>query len=119
MAIRLFCSRIWWGEPVEVFGDGSMRRDYTYIDDIVWGVRAALERDHGYRIYNLGESATTDLLALLDRLEHLLGKRAVRRHVPAPAGDVQVTYADVSRARAELGYAPSVALEEGLRRFVD
>ncbi|MCZ6574269.1 MAG: GDP-mannose 4,6-dehydratase [Planctomycetota bacterium] len=119
MAIRLFSGQIWRGEPVRIFGDGSMRRDFTYIDDIVDGVLAALDKAEGCRIYNLGEATTLDLLELVDALETALGKQAVRAHAEVPAGDVRITFADISRAQAELGYAPSIPPSEGLRRFAD
>jgi UDP-glucuronate 4-epimerase len=118
MAIHLFARAIWEGRPLALYGDGSSARDYTYIDDILQGVVAAIDRCEGYRIYNLGESRRVTLADLVLRLEHHLGKRAVRRHEPEQPGDVPVTYADISRARAELGYDPKVDIDEGLRRFV-
>lgn len=119
MAIHAFARAIEEGRPIPVFGDGSSRRDYTYIDDIVAGVLGALDRAKGFRIYNLGESRTTTLTGLVEALEKALGKKAVIDRKPDQPGDVPLTCADVSRARAELGYEPSTPLEEGLRRFVE
>jgi UDP-glucuronate 4-epimerase len=118
LAIHKFTQLIEAGKPVPVFGDGSSRRDYTYIDDIIQGVLAAMERCQGYRIYNLGHSQPVRLAELIEWLELVLGKKAKIDRQPAQPGDVNCTYADVSRARAELGYEPRVRLEEGLERFV-
>ncbi|HGY90953.1 MAG TPA: NAD-dependent epimerase/dehydratase family protein [Planctomycetes bacterium] len=118
MAIHLFSRLILEGKPLPVFGDGHSRRDYTYIDDIVDGVVRAMERSSGYRIYNLGESQTIELRELVSVLEEALGKKAVIDWQPDQPGDVPRTWADVTRAREELGYAPSVDIREGVRRFV-
>lgn len=119
MAIHAFTRLISQGAPVPLFGDGSARRDYTYIDDVLQGVLSALDRGRGCRIYNLGESATTRLDELLALLGRALGlEPAIDRRPPQP-GDVPATYADISRARAELGYHPQVPVAEGIRRFVE
>lgn len=120
MAIHKFAARILDGEPIPLFGDGSTSRDYTYIDDIVEGVVAAIDRAHGtpgYRIYNLGGSETTTLSELVRELERALGKQAVIERLPDQPGDVPRTFADISRARAELGYAPRTPVRVGLERF--
>jgi UDP-glucuronate 4-epimerase len=119
MAIHKFTRMVTAGESIPVFGDGSSRRDYTYIDDIADGTLAAIERGRGYRIYNLGESRTTTLLDLVRMVGESLGKTPKVSHVPEQPGDVPATFADVTRARTELGYDPQVDMEEGLRRFVD
>ncbi|MGD8376837.1 MAG: GDP-mannose 4,6-dehydratase [Acidobacteriota bacterium] len=118
MAIHRFVRQIDAGEPLTMFGDGSTRRDYTYVDDIVRGVLAALDRVEGFRIYNLGESRTVSLAELVAALGQAVGTEPRIERRPDQPGDVRVTYADISRAREELGYAPRVDLEEGLRRFV-
>ena len=117
MAIHLFARKIMAGEPLPFFGDGSTRRDYTYVDDIVAGVLAALDRAQGYRIYNLGGAATTTLQELVRLLEAALGKRAVLERRPEQPGDVQQTFADVSLAERELGYQSRVGVREGIGRF--
>jgi UDP-glucuronate 4-epimerase len=117
MAIHKFSRAIVAGEPLPFFGDGSTRRDYTYVDDVVAGVVAALQRANGYKIYNLGGSQTTALAELVSKLEQAFGKRAVLARHPAQPGDVEQTWADVSLARAELGFAPSVGIDEGIARF--
>ncbi|GAB4365920.1 MAG: GDP-mannose 4,6-dehydratase [Deltaproteobacteria bacterium] len=119
MAIHKFTRCLFEGRPLSMFGEGDSRRDYTYIDDIVQGVLGALEAPRGYRVYNLGESATISLNDLVTLLERTTGIRAMRSYLPPEPGDVPVTYADISRARAEIGYAPGVGVEEGIRRFVD
>lgn len=119
MAIHKFARQIAAGEPVTLFGDGSSSRDYTYIDDIIDGVVAAVERVEGYRIYNLGESETTRLIDLVEMIGAALGEQPQIQWLPNQPGDVPRTFADVSRARAELGYAPRVPIAEGIRRFAD
>lgn len=118
LAIHKFTRLIEAGEPIPVFGDGSMMRDHTYIDDIIAGVRAAIARCDGFRIYNLGESEPVALSDLVAAIERALGKKAIIERRPQPPGDVDRTYADVSRAREELGYRPQTRLGEGLKRFV-
>src|SRR5262249_30136394 len=105
-------------DPIELFGDGSTRRDYTYIDDIQQGLMAALKRPLGFEIINLGESQTVSLLELVRTLEAALGKRASIQWQPTQPGDVPITYADISKARRLLQYQPSTRIEEGIPRFV-
>lgn len=119
MAIRKFARLILDGDEVPVFGDGRSRRDYTYVDDIVDGVVAALRPLPGYEILNLGESRTVTLLELIALLEKALGRKAHLRFLPEEPGDMAVTYADISRARQLLDYQPRIAIEEGIGRFVD
>jgi UDP-glucuronate 4-epimerase len=118
LAIHKFARLIEAGEPIPVFGDGSMERDHTYIDDIIDGILRAIERCGGYRIYNLGESRPVTLTHLIVALEAALGKQAVINRLPPQPGDVERTYADISLAGQELGYRPATRLEDGLARFV-
>lgn len=118
MAIARFTELIDRGQPVPLFGDGSARRDYTYIDDIVDGVLAALDRGSGYRVYNLGESATTTLTELVGLIAAALGRTANVEHRPPEPGDVPITFADIGRARRELGYHPAVPVREGIQRYI-
>ena len=119
MAIHKFARLIDRGEPVPVFGDGSSARDYTYVDDIVSGVAAAVDRVQGFQTLNLGRAEVVTLLELLGHLERALGKKArIIRQAEQP-GDVRQTCADVSRARKILGYEPKVGIEEGIGRFVE
>ncbi|HYE16848.1 MAG TPA: GDP-mannose 4,6-dehydratase [Tepidisphaeraceae bacterium] len=117
LAIHKFARLIHWGKTIPVFGDGSTSRDYTFVDDIVAGILAAYDRNAGYRIYNLGGSDPVRLDTLIAGIERAMGKSAVIERRPAQPGDVERTFADVSRSAAELGYAPKVRLQEGLARF--
>ena len=119
LAIHKFASLIHAGKPIPVFGDGSTARDYTYITDIVDGVMACTEKNFGYEIFNLGESQTVKLSELIALLEGALGKKAVLDRQPTQPGDVPITFADVSKARARLGYNPQVKIAAGIPRFVD
>ncbi len=117
MAIHKFARLILAGKPVPFFGDGSTRRDYTYIADIIDGVVRSIDRAKGFNVYNLGESRTITLSELISALERVLGKKAILDRQPEQPGDVKTTFADVSHARRDLGYNPSFPLEEGLKHF--
>jgi UDP-glucuronate 4-epimerase len=119
MAIAKFTKALIEGQPIPFFGDGSTRRDYTYVDDIVDGVVAALDRCVGYEIYNLGESATTSLSELVEGLAQAVGVSAVLDRQPNQPGDVPLTCADVSKAKALLGYEPRTPVAVGLARYVE
>ncbi len=119
MAIHKFTRRILDGKGIDLYGDGSSRRDYTYIEDVVSGVLGALTAPPGYRVYNLGESATISLSDLVALIETACGKAAVRHFKPPQPGDVPVTYADISRAREEIGYDPRTPIGRGVALFVD
>jgi UDP-glucuronate 4-epimerase len=123
MAVRRFCSLMAGGRPVPLFGDGSAVRDYTWIDDILDGTVAAVERSEAereeFQIINLGGSHTTDLRRLTALLGHALGVEPEVRHLPAQPGDVAHTWADVRKAERLLGYRPTMPIEEGIPRFVE
>jgi UDP-glucuronate 4-epimerase len=119
MAIHKFTRAIDAGEPITIYGDGSSRRDYTYIDDIVSGIVSALERAEGFKVYNLGNHRTVELRELIRLLEEDLGKRAEVQHLPAQPGDVPLTCADIQSAQEEIGYSPAVPIERGLEHFVE
>ena len=118
MAIAKFTAAIDRGEPITVFGDGSSARDYTYIDDIVSGVVASVERVSGYRIYNLGNSTPTTLSRLVDTIANTLGRSVTAETQPIQPGDVTITYADIERAQRELDYQPATSMDEGIARYV-
>jgi len=119
LAIHKFARLLSAGKPIPVFGDGSTARDYTYISDILEGVMACTEKEFGYEVFNLGESQTVKLSRLIELLEQALGRKAVIQQLPAQPGDVPLTCADISKARAKLGYEPSVKIEQGIPLFVD
>ncbi len=118
LAIAKFAGLIEKGEPLPMFGDGTTRRDYTYVDDIVDGVVRAIDRCESHHLYNLGNSDPVLLRDLIAMLGHALGKTPVVNQLPEQPGDVRQTYADITRAQTELGYQPSTPIREGLRRFV-
>jgi UDP-glucuronate 4-epimerase len=118
LAIHKFVRLIEGGEPIPVFGDGSMSRDFTYIADIVAGVMAAIDRCEGYEVYNLGNSSPIRLDALIGKIEQALGKAAIIERRDRPPGDVDATYADIAKARERLGFEPTTSIDEGLARFV-
>jgi UDP-glucuronate 4-epimerase len=118
MAIHQFTRRIHRGERITLFGDGSSRRDYTYIEDAVEGTIAALGREHGYEIYNIGESHTTSLSQLVQWIEEQLKKKAKVEFLPAQPGDVEYTWADIRKAIDGLGYRPGTDIREGLAFFI-
>lgn len=118
LAIHKFTRLISESKPIPLFGDGSTSRDYTYVQDIVAGILAALEQCDRYRIYNLGGNDPVTLKTLIKELEKTIGKKAIIDCQPIQPGDVERTYADLTRSTTELGYEPQVSLGEGLRRFV-
>jgi UDP-glucuronate 4-epimerase len=120
LAIHQFTRRIYAGQPIDQFGDGSTRRDYTYIDDVIEGTMAALKYDGPlFDIFNLGESETTQLKDLIAAIENALGKKAKINRLPEQPGDMPLTCADISKARKLLGYNPTTRLRDGLPRFID
>lgn len=119
LAISKFTRLIDEGRPVPRYGDGSTARDYTYIDDIVDGVMAAVKYEgERFDIFNLGGSQTTTLSGLIEALENALGKKALIEDLPLQPGDVPLTYADVRKAGALLGYAPRTPIQEGIPKYV-
>ncbi|MEP6707622.1 MAG: SDR family NAD(P)-dependent oxidoreductase [Pyrinomonadaceae bacterium] len=119
LAIHKFSQLITEGRPLPIFGDGTTRRDYTFIDDIIAGVRAAIDYEASdYEVINLGESRTVELRELIALLETELGKKAVIDRQPLQPGDVPQTFADVTKARALLAYNPRTPIEDGIKRFV-
>ena len=118
MAIHHFTRSIHGGKKISIFGDGNSLRDYTYINDAIEGTVAALSREHGYQVYNIGESQTIRLSQLIQAIEEEMGKKAIIEHLPEQPGDVKHTYADIRKAREKLGYNPRTDIREGLARFV-
>lgn len=119
LAIHKFTRLIAAGQPIPVFGDGSTARDHTYIADILDGILACTRHEFGFEIFNLGESQTIRLDRLIQLIESAVGKKAVINRQPLQPGDVPLTYADISKASARLGYQPQVKAEEGIPRFVE
>ncbi len=120
LAIHKFSDLIWNGKPIPVFGDGTTRRDYTYVDDIIQGVRAAIDYDKShYEVFNLGESQTIELRELIEILQESLGKKAIIDRKPMQPGDVPLTFADISKAKELLNYNPTTKIKDGIPKFVE
>jgi UDP-glucuronate 4-epimerase len=132
MAMWLFTDAILAGRPIEVFNGGDMQRDFTYIDDIVAGVIAALDtppRDDGsekaggsrapHRLFNIGNNRPEELSRLIALIEEACGRKAIREMRPMQPGDVQATFADIDAIHRETGFTPSVPIDIGVPRFVD
>jgi len=119
MAIHKFTDLLARGETLSLFGDGASRRDYTFVDDIIDGVVATMDLAPPFEILNLGGAETTALADLVDWLADELGVEPNIEHLPDQPGDVPITYADVSKANALVGYSPKVPIREGLQRFVE
>lgn len=124
MAVYKFTERMEQGRPIELYNRGDMRRDFTYIDDLVNGLVAMTDHQPAtndvepFRVYNLGSGRMEELMELVNALEEALGKRADRVYSPMQPGDTPSTFADISAAARDLGYAPRVGLREGIQRFV-
>jgi UDP-glucuronate 4-epimerase len=118
LAIAKFTRLIDRGDPVPMFGDGTTRRDYTFVGDVVDGIIRAVDRCTGHHLYNLGNSNPVVLADLVDAIALGLGKTPIIQHLPGQPGDVRQTYADISRASNELGYVPKTSLSDGLARYI-
>ncbi len=119
MAMFKFTDRIVEGEPIDVYNYGDMKRDFTYIEDIVEGVVSSLEKDFDYEIFNLGNNTPVELMEFIEILEETIGIKADKNMLPMQAGDMKVTYADISRSKEKLGFKPKTDLEDGVERFVE
>lgn len=119
MAPYKFTRIIDMGEELPFYGDGTSRRDYTYIDDVISGVLAAIDKSHEFEIINLGNSRTIDLRYFISVIENLLGKKAIIKQLPPQPGDVHTTYADISKAKRLLNFSPTTIIEDGMAKFVE
>lgn len=121
MAMWLFTRAILAGEPIKVFNNGDMQRDFTYVDDIVQGVVAALNRDglEQYEVFNLGNHRSENLLDLIGTIESTLGRETAKEYLPMQPGDVKTTYADIDGAREKLGFEPTTNIAHGVPLFVE
>lgn len=118
LAIHKFAKLIENEKPIPIYSDGSMMRDFTYIDDTIDGVVAAMQKCSGFNTYNLGQSHPISVNNLVTELERALGKKAIKEFLPPQPGDVERTYADVTKASKELGYNPTTSIQTGLKLFV-
>lgn len=119
MAIYIFTKKISKGLPIQVFNQGDMSRDYTFIGDVVQGIRSALDKNYNFEIFNLGNNRVVNLLDLIQLIEERLRKKATIEMCEMQPGDVKTTYADIDYARHKLGYSPKTEIKEGLKSFVD
>ncbi len=119
LAIHKFTAAILQGKPITMFGDGSSSRDYTYIDDIIDGVVASIDRCKGYEIINLGSKSPVTLAEMIETIEHAVGTNAKIEHQPMQPGDVDRTFGDVAKAGRLLDYEPKMNFAEGVKRQVD
>ncbi|MFC1722668.1 GDP-mannose 4,6-dehydratase [Nanoarchaeota archaeon] len=119
MAPYLFTKWILEGRPIKRFGDGSSKRDYTYIADIVQGIVAALDRNSKFEIFNIGNNQIVELNQLITTIEKIVGKKANIEQHPEQPGDVPITYADITKAKQLLKYQPTTSIEEGFKKFYD
>lgn len=119
MAYYSFTKAIMEGRPIEVFNFGKMKRDFTYVDDVVAGTMAAIDLQTGCEVFNLGNHKPVELLRFLEILENALGKKAEIHMLPMQQGDVPATYADITQSREKLGFYPITTLEEGIPRFIE
>ena len=119
LAIHKFTKLIDSGKPIQVYGDGSAQRDFTYVDDTLDGVIKALDYETKYDVFNLGESHVTDVNTLIKHIENALGKKAIIEYTDPVPGDVPVTFADISKAKRLLGYNPQTLIEDGIPKFVE
>ncbi len=118
MAPYLFTKNIMEEKPIKMFGDGSSKRDYTYVGDIVSGILSALEKNYRYEIINIGNSKSVALKDLIKTIEEITGKKAKIIREEMPKGDVPLTYADIKKAKKILGYSPSTSINKGIKEFI-
>lgn len=119
MALFLFTKAILAGEPIRVFNHGEMRRDFTYVDDIVAGIQAAIDRNHRCEVFNLGNHKSEKLTDFIDLIEGYLGRKADRLLEPMQPGDVPASYADIEHSREGLGFEPTTDISIGIKHFLD
>ncbi len=119
LAIQKFTEKILNGEVIQMYGDGSSSRDYTYIDDLICGITNALENIKGYEIFNMGESTVISLKQLIKMIEKQLGKKAIIEQVPFQPGDVMTTFANIEKAKNTINYRPKWKIEDGIKEFIN
>lgn len=119
MALYIFTRKIFAGEPIDVYNYGNMRRDFTYIDDIISGVTSALENQFAYEIFNLGNHRSENLMDFIRLIEQYTGKKAKINFLPLQPGDIPETFADIEYTHAKLGFQPTTTIEVGIKRFIE
>jgi UDP-glucuronate 4-epimerase len=119
MALFIFTQKILAGEPIDVYNYGNMKRDFTYIDDIVNGIISSLNHPSRYEIFNLGNHRSENLMDFINLIEKYLGKKAKINFQPIQPGDVPETFADINHTREILGFEPATTIETGVKQFID
>tara|TARA_B100000900_G_scaffold411924_1_gene432601 strand:- start:1477 stop:2436 length:960 start_codon:yes stop_codon:yes gene_type:complete len=119
MAMYIFSDKIWNDKPIQVFNHGNMSRDFTYIDDIVDGIIASIEKNYSCEIFNLGNNHSEDLMKMIKLLEHAIGKKADIEMAEIQPGDVKQTFADINDSKEKLGYSPKISIEDGIPKFIE
>jgi UDP-glucuronate 4-epimerase len=118
MAYYIFTKKILNEEPISVFNNGNMKRDFTFIDDIILGTKAAIEKNYSFEIFNLGNNKSVNLLDFIKIIEKKLNKKAIINFQPMQSGDVKETYADISVSEEKLGFKPKISIDKGMQKFI-
>ena len=119
MALFIFTKNIISGIPIKVFNNGKMKRDFTFIDDIVYGIRSSIDKNYKYEVFNLGNSKSENLMDMISYLEEAIGKKAIMDFLPIQPGDVKETFADIEKSKKMLDFSPSTDLKDGINEFVN
>ena len=119
MAMYIFANKILKNEPIEVFNYGKMKRDFTFIDDIVDGIVSSIKKNYNKEVFNLGNNKSEDLMDVISIIEQKIGKKAKVLFKSMQLGDVEKTYADIRSAKEKLGYSPKTDVQEGIEKFID
>ena len=119
MAMYIFANKIYSKKPIQVFNNGKMKRDFTYIDDIVEGIRLSIEKNYKCEIFNLGNNRSEDLMHVVSTIEENLNLKAKVEFLPMQPGDVKQTSADIDKSSKMLGYKPKTRIDVGIKKFID
>jgi len=119
MAMYIFAKKIMNNDPIKVFNQGQMKRDFTYIDDIINGIISSIKNNYDCEVFNLGNNKSVNLMDVVSFIEKKIGKKAIVEFEPIQPGDVEKTFADIDKAKRKLGYNPNTNVEEGIGNFID
>ena len=119
MAYYIFCDKISKGEPIDIFNNGNLKRDFTYIDDIVNGTKSAMDSNYECEVFNLGNNKSENIMDIIRLIEKNIGKNAIINYKDLEAGDIAQTYANIEYSQKKLGYKPKISITEGIPKFVE
>ena len=119
MAMYIFANKIINNKPIQVFNQGNMKRDFTYIDDIIDGIISSIEKNYSCEVFNLGNNKSEDLMNVVYLIERKIGKKAIIEFQPMQPGDVEKTHANIDKAKSKLGFTPKTNIEDGIGNFID